>query len=124
MNSKNIPQAEISTKDHRPWGWFEVLNFENNFKVKKLFINPKESMFTSHKYRSEHWIIVSGIAEITIGKNKNILSVGDYFVPQKEIHRVENPGKIPVIIIEVQLGDYLGEDDIIRYEDVYSRDIN
>ena len=77
----------------------------------------------SHKFRSEHWVVVKGIAKITIGKNTKIIRAGDHvFVPQGAVHRLENPGKKKLVMIEVQIGNYLGEDDIVRYEDLYARE--
>ena len=123
LKSKNIPQAKSSPKDHRPWGWFENLTISDSFKVKKISINPGSALsLQSHKHRSEHWIIVEGTAKVTIEEKIKLINKGEsIFVPQHSKHRIENPYKLPIILIEVQLGQYLGEDDIIRYEDIYSR---
>lgn len=123
LKKKDIFQAEIFPKDHRPWGWFETLTFDNNFKVKLIYVKPGAALsLQSHKHRSEHWIVVEGIAKITVDENVKIVKEGQsVYVPLGSVHRMENPGKFPMFLIEVQIGTYLGEDDIIRYEDKYSR---
>ena len=123
LKNKNVPQAEIYPKDHRPWGWFESLVLGNRFQVKRICVNPGAALsLQSHKHRSEHWIVVEGTAKVTIGKNVSLVTEGgSVYVPLGAIHRLENPGKMPIVLIEVQIGPYLGEDDIIRYEDDYSR---
>ena len=119
----NITQAEMFPKDHRPWGWFESLSLGEGFQVKKIFVKPGASLsLQSHKYRSEHWVVVKGQAKVTINKDVKLAKEGQsLYVPLGSLHRLENPGATPTIIIEVQIGTYLGEDDIIRYDDIYSR---
>ena len=123
LKKKNVAQAEIYPKDHRPWGWFESLVLGNRFQVKRICVNPGAALsLQSHKHRSEHWIVVEGTAKVTIEKNVSLVTEGrSVYVPLGAIHRLENPGKVPIVLIEVQIGLYLGEDDIIRYEDDYSR---
>jgi mannose-1-phosphate guanylyltransferase / mannose-6-phosphate isomerase len=123
LKIKNIQQAENYPKDFRPWGWFESLKFDDRFQVKRIFVNPGAAIsLQSHKYRSEHWIVVEGIAKVTIDDEIKLVKVGQsVYIPKGVIHRMENPGKSPIVIIEVQTGSYLGEDDIKRYEDLYSR---
>jgi mannose-1-phosphate guanylyltransferase/mannose-6-phosphate isomerase len=123
LNSKGIPQAEIFPKDHRPWGWFESLAFEERFQVKRICVKPGASLsLQSHKHRSEHWIVVEGTAKVTIDDTVKLVTEGQsVYVPLGAIHRMENPGKLPMVLIEVQIGTYLGEDDIVRYEDIYFR---
>ncbi len=123
LKSKNIPQAEQTKKYYRPWGWFESLTEGKGFQVKTIFVNPGASLsLQSHKYRSEHWVVVKGIAKITIDKKIKLLSEGEStYVPLGSKHRLENSGKELLTIIEVQIGTYLGEDDIIRYDDIYAR---
>lgn len=123
LTENNIPQAEIFPKDHRPWGWFESLTVSDKFQVKRIQVDPGASLsLQSHKYRSEHWIVVSGVAKVTVGDQIENLTEGQsVYVPVGKIHRMENPGKEPMVLIEVQTGTYLGEDDIVRYEDVYNR---
>ena len=123
LKSKNISQSEEFIKDYRPWGSFEILSKGIGFKVKKISVKPRESIsLQSHKHRSEHWVVVEGLAVVTIDESVKVLGPGNStYVPLGSIHRLENKEKNMLTIIEVQIGAYLGEDDIIRYEDVYSR---
>ncbi len=123
LKLNKIPQADIFPKDHRPWGWFESLAMGNQFQVKRICVKPGASLsLQSHKYRSEHWVVVEGTVKVTINDKVKFLSEGQsVYVPLNAIHRMENTGKLPMVLIEVQTGTYLGEDDIIRYEDIYSR---
>ena len=123
LKSKNIAQAEIFPKDHRPWGWFESLAMGNCFQVKRICVKPGAALsLQSHKHRSEHWIVVEGTALVTIEDEIKLVTEGQsVYVPLGSKHRMENPEQIPMLLIEVQIGTYLGEDDIIRYEDVYAR---
>lgn len=123
LKSKGIAQAEIFPKDYRPWGWFESLALGERFQVKRIRVKLGASLsLQSHKHRSEHWIVVEGTAKVTIDDEVKLVSEGQsIYVPLGAKHRMENPGKLPMVLIEVQIGTYLGEDDIIRYEDVYAR---
>ena len=123
LKLKNISQSEVLPKDYRPWGWFESVISEGGFKVKKIFVKPGAALsLQSHKYRSEHWVVISGTAKVTINEDIKLLSVGQStYVPEGSLHRLENPYKTPTKIIEIQIGTYLEEDDIIRYDDLYSR---
>ena len=123
LKEKNAFQATNFPKDHRPWGWFESLTINEKFQVKKIHVHPGESLsLQSHKYRSEHWIVVSGVAEVTIDEEVKLVSENQsVYIPLGAIHRMKNPGKKPMELIEVQTGTYFGEDDIFRYDDVYSR---
>jgi len=113
----------------RPWGVYYVLEDKPNFKVKKIVVNPGHRLsLQSHNHRAEHWIVVSGMATVEIrsgaDESKWVNSVPpneSKFVPIGAVHRLSNQGKIPVIIVEVQVGEYTGEDDIQRFEDDYSR---
>ena len=118
-----IPQAEVFPKDHRPWGWFESLILTDHFQVKRICVNPCAALsLQSHKFRSEHWIVVEGVAKVTIDDRVELVEAGQsVYVPQGAIHRMENPGARSMVLVEVQIGSYFGEDDIIRYEDVYAR---
>ena len=109
--------------EERPWGEFEVLVDSDYCKVKQITVKSGGSLsLQSHNHRSEHWVVVSGTASVTIGTETKLVPEGQsIYVPLGSIHRLANPGKLPVVVIEVQLGSYLGEDDIIRIEDVYSR---
>ncbi|MDB4229138.1 mannose-1-phosphate guanylyltransferase/mannose-6-phosphate isomerase [Paracoccaceae bacterium] len=124
LKENGIQQAEVSSKDHRPWGWFEILATQSRFQVKRILVNPGAALsLQSHNHRSEHWIVVEGTIRVTVNDEIQLLTEGQsVFIPLGAVHRMENPGKVPMILIEVQTGAYLGEDDIIRYEDIYSRD--
>ena len=123
LEEKGSAQATTFPKDHRPWGWFESLTINEKFQVKKIHVHPGASLsLQSHKYRAEHWIVVSGIAEVTINKEVKLVSENQsVYIPLGAIHRMKNPGKEPMELIEVQTGTYFGEDDIHRYDDIYSR---
>jgi mannose-1-phosphate guanylyltransferase/mannose-1-phosphate guanylyltransferase/mannose-6-phosphate isomerase len=123
LKAKRVKQAETFPKDHRPWGWFESLVIGNRFQVKRIVVHPGAALsLQSHHHRSEHWIVVEGTAKVTVdGQEKLISENQSVYIPLGAVHRMENPGKVPMVLIEVQTGSYLGEDDIIRYEDVYSR---
>lgn len=124
LKLNKINQAEIFPKDFRPWGYFESLSKGKKFQVKRLYVNPGASLsLQSHKCRSEHWVSVEGTARVTIGKKVQLITEGQsVHIPVGEVHRLENPGSSPIVLIEIQIGSYLGEDDIIRYEDIYSRE--
>ena len=109
--------------EKRPWGDFEVLDERNGFKVKRITVIPGGRLsLQSHRHRAEHWTVANGIATVTVGDKVLTLSRGQSIdVPKGEKHRLENYHSETVEIIEVQFGDYLGEDDIIRYEDAYQR---
>ena len=99
------------------------MTFGTRFQVKRIFVNPKAALsLQSHHHRSEHWVVVEGTAKVTVGKSIRLIAEGESIhIPLGEKHRLANPGKVPVLLIEVQTGTYLGEDDIIRYDDKYSR---
>ncbi len=107
----------------RPWGTFHVLDEQPGFKVKRISVNPDGRLsLQSHKHRSEHWTVVNGEATVTVDAQVRKLTRGQFAdIPLGAKHRLENLGTELVEIIEVQFGDYLGEDDIIRYDDIYSR---
>lgn len=124
LNLRNDDRAIYHNKDYRPWGHYEILDEEKYaFKVKRITLNKEKKIsYQSHNYRSEHWIIIKGIAKITVDGIENILNAGEsVFINQNQKHRVENFGEIPLEIIEVQIGNYLEEDDIIRFDDDYGR---
>ncbi len=116
-------QIHEHTTHHRPWGLFSVLEEGGRYKIKRIQVKPHQKLSLQlHYHRSEHWVVVKGTARVTIGNEEQIVHEGEsIFVPKSAIHRVENPGKVPLEIIEVQVGEYLGEDDIVRLEDVYGR---
>ena len=123
LRENAIPQAEVFPKDHRPWGWFESLILSDCFQVKRICINPGAALsLQSHKFRSEHWIVVEGTAKVTVDEHVKFVEAGhSVYVPLGAIHRLENPGKQLMVLVEVQIGTYFGEDDIIRYQDNYMR---
>jgi len=111
---------------HRPWGAFECIGHGERYRVKRLSVNPGESLsLQMHHHRAEHWVVVSGTARVTCDDRSFLLSENEStYIPVGAKHRLENPGMLPLEIIEVQSGSYLGEDDIVRFEDVYNRDNN
>lgn len=123
LKAKGAKQAEAFPRDHRPWGWFETLALGNRFQVKRIVVHPGAALsLQSHHHRSEHWIVVEGTARVTVDDSMRLVTENQsVYIPLGAVHRMENPGKVPMVLIEVQTGSYLGEDDIIRYEDVYSR---
>ena len=123
LKINNISQAEIFPKDHRPWGWFESLILADCFQVKLINVKPGAALsLQSHNYRSEHWVVVKGTVKVTIDDVVKLVTEGQsVYVPRGAVHRMENPGQLPITLIEIQIGTYLGEDDIIRYEDIYAR---
>lgn len=123
LKDKRAKQAEQFPIDHRPWGWFETLVLADRFQVKRIHVHPGAALsLQSHVHRSEHWIVVSGTARVIVDKEVKLLTENQsVYIPLGAIHRMENPGKVPMVLIEVQTGAYLGEDDIIRYEDIYAR---
>ena len=123
LQRKGSPQAETFPKDHRPWGWFEKLLVGDRFQVKRITVLPGQSLsLQSHFHRSEHWIVVEGTARVTLDGEISLLTENQsIYIPVGARHRIENPGRIPTVFIEVQTGSYVGEDDIVRYEDRYAR---
>lgn len=122
LKKRGAKQATAFASDHRPWGHFESIAFGNRFQVKRIVVHPGAALsLQSHFHRSEHWIVVHGTARVTLDETVKLLSENQsIYIPLGSVHRLENPGKVPMVLIEVQTGSYLGEDDIIRYEDVYS----
>jgi mannose-1-phosphate guanylyltransferase / mannose-6-phosphate isomerase len=123
LKAEGVKQAETFPRDHRPWGWFESLVIGERFQVKRIVVHPGAALsLQSHHHRSEHWIVVQGTARITVNDDVRLISENQsVYIPLGAVHRMENPGKLDMVLIEVQTGSYLGEDDIIRYEDVYAR---
>ncbi len=123
LKAQGVAQATELPVDHRPWGWFESLVIGNRFQVKRIHVHPGAALsLQSHHHRSEHWIVVQGTAKVTIDDREQLVTENEsVYIPLGARHRMENPGKVPMVLIEVQTGSYLGEDDIIRYDDVYAR---
>lgn len=123
LKSLNVKQADTYPIDYRPWGWFETLRKSDRFQVKLIVVNPGLALsLQSHHHRSEHWIVVKGTAEVTINEKITLVTEGEsVYIPLGAKHRLANPGKLPMLLIEVQTGSYLGEDDIMRYKDDFNR---
>ena len=111
------------TRVYRPWGYYEGIDAGSRFQVKRIMVKPGEKLsLQMHHHRAEHWVVVRGTARITCGETVKLLSENEStYIPIGVTHRLENPGKMPLDIIEVQSGSYLGEDDIVRFEDIYAR---
>jgi mannose-6-phosphate isomerase-like protein (cupin superfamily) len=116
-------EKQVIYSENRPWGSFHVLDEGPGFKVKRIVVNPGGRLsLQSHKHRGEHWTVVSGTATVTVDDRVIDLTRSESIdIPQGKRHRLENFGTEPVEIVEVQFGDYLGEDDIVRYDDAYNR---
>jgi mannose-1-phosphate guanylyltransferase/mannose-6-phosphate isomerase len=116
-------EIQLHRKVHRPWGWYDSVDEGERFKVKRIQVKPHASLsLQRHHHRAEHWIVVRGVAEITCGDKTFLLRENQsVYIPQGEIHRLANPEGVPLEIIEVQSGSYLGEDDIVRFADQYGR---
>jgi mannose-1-phosphate guanylyltransferase/mannose-6-phosphate isomerase len=112
-----------SRRVHRPWGYYQTLDLGDRFQVKRILVDPGQKLsLQSHHHRAEHWVVVRGTALVTRDKDEVLLRENEsIYLPLGCVHRLVNPGKVPLEIIEVQSGSYLGEDDIVRYEDIYSR---
>jgi mannose-1-phosphate guanylyltransferase / mannose-6-phosphate isomerase len=123
LNKRQREEHSLHRKVHRPWGWYDSIDQGGRFKVKRILVNPKASLsLQKHHHRAEHWIVVSGTAEITNGDQVLLLTENQStYIPLGAVHRLVNPGTIPLEIVEVQSGSYLGEDDIVRLEDTYGR---
>ena len=123
LKARQAPQAEQLPRDYRPWGWYESLVLGRRFQVKRIVVSPGAALsLQSHHHRSEHWVVVEGTARVTVDKDVRLISENEsVYIPLGAVHRMENPGRVPMVLIEVQTGSYLAEDDIVRYEDVYSR---
>ncbi len=123
LRANQVSQADHYPRFHRPWGWYETLCLDARFQVKRIMVKPGGVLsLQSHHHRSEHWIVVAGTAEVTIGDEVKLVTENEgVYIPLGTVHRMANPGKMPMYLVEVQTGSYFGEDDIVRYEDVYNR---
>ena len=123
LDASQRGEHTLHRKVHRPWGWYDSIDKGARFQVKRIMVKPGASLsLQMHHHRAEHWIVVSGTAEVTCGDKKLLLSENQStYIPLGETHRLANPGKTPLEIIEVQSGSYLGEDDIVRFDDTYGR---
>ena len=124
LKTEERPEQENHRRVHRPWGWYETIDSGERFQVKRITVNPGQALsLQMHHHRSEHWVVVSGTAKINKDGGESMLFENESaYVKVGETHRLENPGTIPLEIIEVQSGSYLGEDDIVRFEDRYNRE--
>ena len=123
LEQRERSECTLHRMVHRPWGWYDSIDCGSRFQVKRIMVKPGASLsLQMHHHRAEHWIVVSGTAEVTCGQKKMLISENQStYIPLGETHRLANPGTIPLEIIEVQSGSYLGEDDIVRFEDTYGR---
>ena len=123
MKADGVREATTFPRTYRPWGWYETLALGERFQVKQIMVPPgKKLSLQSHVHRSEHWVVVQGTATVTVDDEVKLVSENQsVYIPLGAVHRLENPGKVDLHLIEVQTGSYLGEDDIVRYEDIYNR---
>jgi len=125
-NTHSKEEQTLHRKVFQPWGWYDSIDQGNRFKVKRININPGASLsLQKHFHCAEHWVVVKDTAEITIGEKTQLFTENQStFIPLGEVHRLSNPGSTPLEIIENQSGSYLGEDDIVRFQDIYERNKN
>jgi mannose-1-phosphate guanylyltransferase / mannose-6-phosphate isomerase len=123
LKADGRPEATQHRRVHRPWGYYEGVDAGERFQVKRIVVTPCSTLsLQKHMHRAEHWVVVRGIAEVTIGDKQQVVHENEsIYIPIGTVHRLANPGKIPLELIEVQTGSYLGEDDIVRVDDVYGR---
>src|SRR6202008_4145212 len=121
LKAQGRAEVETHTVVHRPWGSYETIALGPRFQVKRIVVKPGEKLsLQMHHHRAEHWTVVQGTATVTCGDSTFMLSENETtFIPLGSTHRLENPGKVALELIEVQSGTYLGEDDIVRFNDVY-----
>jgi mannose-1-phosphate guanylyltransferase/mannose-6-phosphate isomerase len=123
LANRNRREAVTHEKEYRPWGWYQTINLGSRFRVKEIVVNPGGKLsLQSHHHRAEHWVVVRGTAKVTIDDTTKLVTENEsIFIPLGSKHRLENSGRIPMHLIEVQTGSYLEEDDIQRYDDSYGR---
>lgn len=123
LKSLGKKEVEEHVTTYRPWGSYTILEEGQRYKIKRIVVNPNEKLsLQMHYHRSEHWVVVTGTAKVTIADKEMIINENESaYVPKSTLHRLENPAKTPLEIIEVQNGEYVGEDDIVRYDDIYGR---
>src|SRR5204862_3012138 len=123
LKAEGRAECRAHRKVHRPWGSYDALEHGERFQVKRIVVRPGAALsLQMHHHRAEHWIVVRGTARVTRGEETFLLTENEStYIPTGTKHRLENPGKLPLEIIEVQSGAYLGEDDIVRFEDAYGR---
>ncbi|QDC44191.1 mannose-1-phosphate guanylyltransferase/mannose-6-phosphate isomerase [Methylophilus medardicus] len=123
LKASGRTEHQVHPRVYRPWGWYEGIDVGERFQVKRIMVKPGEKLsLQMHHHRAEHWVVVSGSAMITVDNVTKLYTENEStYIPIGSTHRLENPGKLPLHLIEVQSGSYLGEDDIVRYEDTYGR---
>jgi mannose-1-phosphate guanylyltransferase/mannose-6-phosphate isomerase len=123
LRAKGYPEAEAHQRMYRPWGWYQRIDIGERFQVKRIQVSPGGRLsLQKHYHRAEHWVVVRGTAEVTLNERVVLVHENEaIYLPIGSMHRLTNPGKIPLELIEVQVGSYTGEDDIIRVDDVYGR---
>jgi len=123
LKKQGRSEGSIHRKVFRPWGWYDSIDSGERFQVKRIVVKAGGTLsLQMHHHRAEHWIVVRGTAKVTRGEETLLLSENQStFIPLGTTHRLENPGRVPLEMIEVQSGSYLGEDDIVRFEDLYGR---
>jgi mannose-6-phosphate isomerase-like protein (cupin superfamily) len=123
LQADNHPAAASSPLVHRPWGHFQTIELGERYRVKRITVKPGAKLsLQKHFHRAEHWVVVNGTAAVTRDGESLLLKENEsVFLPLGCVHRLENPGRIPLNLIEIQSGPYLGEDDVVRFEDLYAR---
>jgi len=123
LKAQNREQAVTHRRGYRPWGYYQGVDTGARYQVKRIVVNPNATLsLQKHFRRSEHWVVVRGVAEVTIGSETRTIHENEsIYIPIGSVHRLANPGTMPLELIEVQVGDYLGEDDIVRLTDQYGR---
>ena len=123
LRASGEAEADAHLRVHRPWGWYQRIEIGPRFQVKRILVKPGARLsLQKHVHRAEHWVVVHGTAEVTVDERTWLMKENEAaYIPLGAVHRLANPGKIPVEMIEVQVGSYTGEDDIIRIEDIYGR---
>ncbi|HQK33841.1 MAG TPA: cupin domain-containing protein, partial [Spirochaetales bacterium] len=124
LNNEKLTVKDIHQTVYRPWGSYTVFESEPGYKIKKIIVKPGERLsLQKHYHRNEHWVVVSGTATVTIGDEVRYIRPNEStYIKMGEVHRLANEGKIPVVLIEVQVGEYTEEDDIVRIDDDYKRE--
>lgn len=124
LKRRGRPETSLHRKVYRPWGHYDSVDVGERFQVKRITVKPGAALsLQMHHHRAEHWIVVSGTAKVTRGDEVILLGENQStYIPLGVKHRLENPGVVPLELVEVQSGSYLGEDDIVRFKDVYGRD--
>jgi len=123
LKAENRPEYQLHKQVYRPWGKYQSVDDGDRYQVKRITVKPGGKLSVQmHHHRAEHWIVVTGTAQVTLNGNAQLLTENEsIYLPLGATHCLENPGKIPLELIEVQVGSYLGEDDIVRFEDQYGR---